>query len=135
MELSQFDKQLIKFSKWHYSNYEHVDLNVLVAHHLGLYVEQVTTPMSMRLVIKTYEKLVHMQHIRNSYEDTFNVLLRRNLYYGGDGMHITRDNIIDAFIAEISSIAIKDPSNGICIDLGELSPEIIQWGVDKRERI
>jgi len=125
MSLSSFDKQLILFSKGHFSKIDGFKIEDIISYEYDLDIKSVTEDILLRLLVESLQRVTEAGLVRFSYREMFSDMFRNRMYSGGNGKSIIAEDIISFILGQYSNIRVLNDDLTPIFDLGEVIQEII----------
>lgn len=125
MELSNFDKQVILFTKGHFSKNKNVTVEQIVSYEYDLNVESITEEKLLRVLVESLQRVTDIGLLRFSYREMFGDMFKNGMYSGGNGKTIDAKDIITFILERYSSIRVLNDDSSPIVELGEVNQKII----------
>lgn len=126
MELSNFDKQVILFSKGHFSKLDGFSIKDIVSFEYDLNIKSITQDMLLRVLVESLQRVSDFGLIKFSFREMFGDMFKNRLYSGGDGKTIVAEDIISFIVGRYSSIRVFNDDLTPRFDLGEVNPQMVE---------
>lgn len=127
--LTDFQKQVVLFTKGHYSEYKQISLQTMAAVYFDLSIEYVKDEQIVNMLFPIFDVLLpNISRIDMMYG-----MFKSNRVYGGNGRIIELGDTINYLVGEISCVPVV--VNGVdTLELGKIDYMLVNKLLDRIEK-